>query len=412
MTTDRNTIPAIEGGTPVRTMPWPKWPVYDETELAALRQALESGQWWWVGAQDAGRGMVIDFERKWAEYQHAKYAICVPNGTIAIEAALRAAGVGCGDEVIVPPYTFIATATAVLSVGGTPVFADIEADTYLIDPASVEAVCTARTRAVIPVHIAGCPADMDGIMQVAQKNDLVVIEDAAQAHGAEWKGRRVGAIGDMGTFSFQASKNLNCGEGGAIVTDSEDLFSKVWSVHNVGRVPDGGWYEHPVMGSNYRMTEWQGAVLLAQFARLDAQMVVRSANAEYLTSLLNGIDGIRPLKVGQRVTAHANHLYIFRYDSAAFGGRSRDEFARAMSAEGVSVSAGYTPLYREKLFVNRATMGSLCRLHSTDYSQAHCPVCEQACKEAVWLFQSQLLGDRADMDDIAEAILKLQRAWA
>lgn len=399
---------AIHGGTPVRSRPWPQWPIFDETEEHAILDVLRSGKWWSVEGTK-----VREFEEAFARFHDAQFAVCVTNGTAALEVALRAAHIGCGDEVIVPPYTFIATATAVLAVGATPVFVDVEEESLNIDPAKVEEAITPRTRAVIPVHIAGCPADMDGVLEVARKHNLLVIEDAAQAHAAEWKGTKVGAIGDMGCFSFQASKNLNAGEGGAVITNDPHWADQIWSVHNVGRVRGGRWYEHHVLGGNFRMTEFQAAILLCQLRRLPEQTERRTRNAQKLTELLSQIPGIRPPRPDPRVTRHAYHLYIFRYNKEAFGGRPREEFLRALNAEGVPCSAGYVPLYKERVFVNRPASNDLCRRSMLkDYSKVYCPVCERACaEEAVWLYQNMLLGDEEDMADIATAIAKVQRAF-
>lgn len=399
---------ALEGGTPVRNRPWPQWPVFDEREEQAALEVVRSGKWWSVEGTK-----VREFEQAFARFQDAQFAVCVTNGTAALEVALRAAHIGCGDEVIVPPYTFIATATAVLSVGATPVFVDVEEESLNIDPTKIEEAITPRTRAIIPVHIAGCPADMDGVLEVARKHNLLVIEDAAQAHAAEWKGTKVGAIGDMGCFSFQASKNLNAGEGGAVVTNDPHWADQVWSVHNVGRVRGGRWYEHHVLGSNFRMTEFQAAILLCQLQRLPEQTERRTRNAQKLTEMLSQIPGIRPPRPDPRVTRHAYHLYIFRYNKEAFGGRPREEFLKALSAEGIPCTAGYVPLYKERVFVNRPKSHDLCQVSSLkDYSGVHCPVCERVCsEEAVWLYQNMLLGDEQDMADIATAIAKIQRAF-
>ena len=399
---------AVDGGTPVRTKRWPDWPIWDETEEAAVLDVLRSGQWWAVGGR-----MVPKLEEAFAASQDAKHAVCVTNGTAALEVSLRALGIGCGDEVIVPPYTFIATASSVLAVSATPVFADVEAHSLNIDPAAVEAAITPRTRAVIPVHIGGRPAVMDGVLDVARRHGLVVIEDAAQAHAAEWRGRKVGALGDCGTFSFQASKNVNAGEGGAIVCDDDTVADKVWSVHNVGRTRTGRWYEHQVLGGNFRMTEWQAAIALAQLGRLPAQTETRTRNAEYLTGLISSVPGIKPPAPDPRITRNAYHLYVLRYDSREFGGKTRDQFLAAMGAEGVPCSAGYVPLYKEVVFRRRSAMeGSWCRSGiAIDYSAVDCPVCEQVCADGVWIFQTQLLGDTSDMDDIAEALRRISAAW-
>lgn len=399
---------AIDGGTPVRTRPWPRWPIFDETEEQAILEVVRSGKWWSVEGTK-----VREFEEAFARFQDAQFAVCVTNGTAALEVALRAAHIGCGDEVIVPPYTFIATATAVLAVGATPVFVDVEEESLNIDPTKIEEAITPRTRAIIPVHIAGCPANMDGVLEVARKHNLVVIEDAAQAHAAEWKGTKVGAIGDMGCFSFQASKNLNAGEGGAVLTNNPHWADQVWSVHNVGRVRGGRWYEHHVLGSNFRMTEFQAAILLCQLQRLPEQTERRTRNAQKLTEMLSQIPGIRPPRPDPRVTRHAYHLYIFRYNKEAFAGKPREEFLKALNAEGIPCGSGYVPLYKERVFVNRPISNDLCqRSMLKDYSQVYCPVCERACaEEAVWLPQSILLGDEQDMADIATAVAKVQRAF-
>ncbi|NUQ71144.1 MAG: DegT/DnrJ/EryC1/StrS family aminotransferase [Chthonomonadales bacterium] len=399
---------ALDGGAPVRTAPWPSWPVFGDEERKLLNEVLESGQWWAVGGKK-----VPEFEEAFARAQEAKHAVCVTNGTAALEIALRALGIGCGDEVIVPPYTFIATASSVLAVSATPVFVDIEPDSLNIDPNLIEAAITDRTRAIIPVHIGGRPADMDGVLAVASRHGLAVIEDAAQAHAAEWRGRKVGALGTCGTFSFQASKNLNAGEGGAILTNDDAVADKCWSVHNVGRTRSGKWYEHHVLGGNYRMTEFQAAILLGQLGRLSEQTERRTANAQRLTAGLRAIPGISVGGDDPRVTRHAYHLYPFRYDAAAFSGRSRDEFLRALNAEGIPCGAGYVPLYKEVVFQRKsAGQGSWCSAgRRIDYAAVDCPVCEAVCADAVWLFQTVLLAESRDMDDIITAIARIQQAW-
>lgn len=396
---------AIEGGTKVREKAWPVWPVYDEAEERAVLDVLHSGQWWSVGGR-----RVPEFEEAYARFHDAKYGVCVTNGTAALEVVLRALGIGCGDEVIVPPYTFIATASSVLSVSATPVFVDIEPHSLNLDPTKIEAAITPRTKAIIPVHIAGCPADLDGVREVAGRHHLRVIEDAAQAHAAEWNGRKVGAIGDAGTFSFQASKNLNAGEGGIIITDDEEVADRIWSVHNVGRTRTGRWYEHPILGSNFRMTEWQAAILLAQLERLPEQTERRTENAAYLSRLLEEIPGISVLQTDPRVTRNAYHLYVFRYDPGGFGGRSRTDFLQALGSEGIPCSSGYVPLYKEAVFQRKEGCQVRPRIDYAAYSET-CPVCEAACREAVWFGQQMLLGSAEDMEDIAAAIRKIQDAW-
>ena len=277
---------AICGGKPVREKPYPSWPIFDEKEEKALIDVLKSGKWGRVNGKKNE-----EFEEKFARYHSAKYGITCVNGTAALEIALKALGVGPGDEVIVPAYTFIATASAVLMVGAKPVFVDIDPKTYNIDPEKIESAITPKTKAVIPVHIGGCPANMDKILDIAKKYNLRVLEDAAQAHGAEWRGKKVGALGDMGIFSFQSSKNINAGEGGIILTNDEELAEKAWSLMNVGRAKKGEWYMHYILSGNYRMTEFQAGILLAQMERMEELMKKREENAKYLTERLKEIEG-------------------------------------------------------------------------------------------------------------------------
>lgn len=398
---------ALDGGSPVRDVrakPWPAWPIFGVEEERALLDVLHSGQWWYVGGD---RGVRI--EQEFAAFQHARFGVACTNGTAALEIALRALGIGPGDEVIVPPYTFVATATAVLSVGATPIFADIDGDTLNMDPGRAEAAVTERTRALIAVHVAGRPADMDAILAIARRHDLRVIEDAAQAHGAEWRGRRVGALGDIGTFSFQASKNLNAGEGGMVVTNDEALAAAAWSVMNVGRPRGGRWYEHAVLGSNYRMTEFQAAVLLEQLRRLPEQTATRAANATRLRRLLAGAPGINMPVEDERITCHANHLFPVRVDDAAFCGRGYQAIIAALNAEGISCSSGYVPLYQEALFTTPVSRrAAAVRKPPIDYSAQRLPVCEAVCCDTIWLPQHLLLAQPEDMEDVAEAFAKVR----
>jgi dTDP-4-amino-4,6-dideoxygalactose transaminase len=398
---------AIDGGAPIRNRPWPAWPVWDGAELAALTDTLHSGQWWAPpGSQ------VHAFEREFAAYHEAGHAVACTNGSAALEVALRAGGVDWGDEVITTPYTFIATASACLLVGAIPRFADVLPLTWNIDPDRIEALITPRTKALLPVHIAGEPADMDTLRTIAARHHLVLIEDAAQAHGAIWQGQKVGALGDMGTFSFQASKNMNAGEGGMVLTNNAEYAERCWSVVNVGRRPEGAFYQHVGLSSNYRMAEWMGAVLRAQFSRLEEQSERRSANAAYLVVALSEVPGITPVAGDPRVTRCAHHLVRLWYDPGFFGGRSRAEFIRAINAEGVPVREGYPePLSRQQAVVSR-TAYIRERLGLPAEGPEGCPVCEDVCARGLWLAQSLLLGERRDMDDIVAAAARVQSAWS
>ena len=394
---------AIDGGSPARTTSSPAWPVFGEREEGLLLQVLRSGHW-----GELTGGMTREFARQFAAFQGAAYAVPVPNGTLALELALETLGVGHGDEVITSAYTFIATAGAILSIGAKPVFVDIDPETNTIDPGKVEGALTSRTKAVVPVHIGGVPADMDGVLEVAIRRGLPVLEDACQAWGASWRGTPVGAIGDMGTFSFQSSKNLNAGEGGMIVTNDPALYERAWAIHDVGRRPDGAWYEPAIPGRNLRMTEWQAAILIAQLERLPEMMQRRDRSARILEDGLSTVSGLVPLKIDARVTRHAWHLYQLRYDPAAFGGRDRGELLQAINAEGVEAFGGYRPLPAQ-----RAVQNALRDRFGADAvpEAAEFPNAVGAGEHTIWLPQNLLLGSEDEMQDVVAAFRKVQRAW-
>ena len=396
---------AIDGGTPVRQQPFQGWPIWDEREEQALLRTLHSGKWG-IGGEETEA-----FEREFANAMGVQFALSVTTGTAALEASLRAAGVGLGDEVIVPPYTFVATTSAVLLVGAIPVFADIDPETYCLDPAAVEAAISPHTKAVIPVHIAGNPADMESFCRISSRHGLTIIEDACQAHGARWGSRAIGGIGDIACFSFQSSKNINAGEGGAITTNHPDLHARAWSFKNCGRAPTGAWYQQDTIGDNFRMSQFQAAVLRAQLARMEEWADRRAAQATYLCQGLTEIGGLVPQRAYDQVTRHGYHFILTRYQPEAFGNWPRERFIAALQAEGIPASRGYIPLYQTGAV--RDTTDALRRtLGLKEGFRAECPVTERACNvEAVWLVgQSALLGPRRDMDDILEAVVKIRAA--
>jgi dTDP-4-amino-4,6-dideoxygalactose transaminase len=397
---------AVNGGPKTVTRDFP-WPIFDETDVNAVIDVVRSGQW---GNPDCADS-VKSFEDEFAEFCGAKYALACVNGSVALRLALIACGVKPGDEVIITPYTFIATASIVLEANCVPVFADIDPRTYNIDPEQIEKAITKRTKAIIPVHFAGQACDMEKIMQIAKKHNLRVIEDACHGHGAEYKGRKLGSIGDAGCFSFQSSKNLTSGEGGMIITNDEALYDMMNSLRNVGRVKGGQWYEHHYLGCNYRITQLQTALLRTQLKRLDKQTRIRHQNGTYLNSLLEKIEGIEPLERGLGETLHSYHIYIFRYDKTKFNGLSKSEFARFLAAEGVPCFMGYpNPLYKQPLFQKKNFM-CYAIPDNVDYTNVCCPVTEKACyEEAVWIMQNAMLGTKTDMEMFAEAITKIQKA--
>ncbi len=397
---------AINGGSKTVDKNF-EWPVFDETEIKAVADVVRSGKW---GNPDCG-DIVKAFEDEFAAFCGTKYALTCVNGSVALRLALIACGVRPGDEVIIPPYTFIATSTIVLEANCVPVFVDIDPDTYNLDPEKIEAAITKRTRAIIPVHFAGQACDMDKIMAIAKKHNLKVIEDACHGHGAEYKGKKLGSIGDAGCFSFQSSKNLTCGEGGMVITNDERLYDMMNSLRNVGRVKGGQWYEHHNLGCNYRMTQLQVILLVNQLKRLKEQTLRRHENGTYLNSLLEKIDGIIPLSRGKGETLHSYHIYIFKYDKSKFNNLPKVEFSQMLAAEGVPCFMGYPqPLYKQPLFQEKNFM---CYAIPEDvsYKDVFCPVTEKACcEEAVWIMQHAMLGPKEDMDRFAEAIIKIQKA--
>lgn len=406
------TTPALLGGLPVRTKPWPEWPIWiPETDEAVLLKSIRSGVW-------SRAGLVTEFEKKWAQAIGTKRCLAVVNGTNAISAALINLGIGGGDEVIVPPYTFIATVIAVIQSGAMPVFADTDPKTFQIDPAKIEAKITPRTRAIVPVHILGLPADMGKIMAIAKKHNLLVVEDACQAWLAEINHKKVGSIGNAGAFSFQNSKNMPIGEGGAITSDDDAFMDRCYSYHNYGNpygTTAGALSAGTVIpGTKLRMAEYQAAIGLAQLARLEEQTSNRNDNALYLQAKLKKIPGILPYELTPGVTRAAYHLFPFRFKKEQFKGMSRAEFLKALSAEGVPGSTGYTPLNKMPYLDAMMKTKNFQKMYPAemlDYkkymSQNQCPANDQVCEEAVWFSQSMLLGTHADMDDIVNAITKI-----
>jgi dTDP-4-amino-4,6-dideoxygalactose transaminase len=402
--------PALLGGKPVRTEPFPSWPVFDTTEEKALTEVVRSGKW------GRGTGKQVDrFEAAYARLTGARSCLATVNGSNALYISLNMLGVEPGDEVLVPPFTFVATVNVVLRQHALPVFVDSDIDSFQMDPHTIEPLITERTRAIIPVHLGGNAADMDGVLAAVQKHKLVVIEDACQAWIAQWRGRNVGRLGDCGCFSFQATKNLNCGEGGAIVSDNEEFIERCFGFQTQGRMRKlSSEFGYTMSGTNLRMTEFQAAMLLAQMTRLEEQSKRREANATYLTSLLREIPGILPAKMYDGCTRNAYHLYLFRYQADKFAGLSREKFLAAMQAEGIGPAAGYEPLNKSAFLKATFQSRGFRRLFPPERfarweEQNRTPANDRLCREACWLGQNHLLADRTGMDQIAEAIRKIQK---
>jgi len=400
---------ALHGGQPVRTKPWPAWPIWDKSAEKSVISILRSGVWCRLGGKT-----VSEFEKKYAELMGVKRCVCTVNGTNALLTALHVLDIGVGDEVIVSPYTFIATYNVVINSCALPVFADTDPETFQINPDKIEERITENTRAILPVHILGLPANMDKINAIAKKHNLVVIEDACQAWMAEWRGKKCGSLGDLGCFSFQNTKHLPCGEGGALIGNDDEIMDRAFSFHNCGR-PFGSVKKtssYPIVGTNRRMTEYQAAILLSQMQRLEEDTQRRNENALYLTSKIKNIPGIIPHKLYEQVTRAAYHLYPFRYKKEQFNNAPRDKFLAALEAEGIPCSSGYGPQYKDGLIEAALNSKNFKRAFSKErldrYRQElSYPENDQLCEEAVWLSQSLLLTTKSDMDDIADAISKI-----
>ncbi|MDA0633910.1 DegT/DnrJ/EryC1/StrS family aminotransferase [Nonomuraea sp. MCN248] len=381
---------ALHGGTPVRDTPWPSWPPpLDPAQRRLVMEVLESGQW---GATQGGAA-VADLTAAFARACSVPYGVAVGNATLGLFAALKGLGVAPGDEVVMPAYTFVASATAVLLAGAVPVIVDVDPAHLHLSADAVRGALTPRTAAVMPVHLAGSPADMDPIIELAARHGLAVAEDAAQAHGAAYKDRPVGGLGDAGVFSFQSSKAMTAGEGGLVVCRDESVHERIWSVCNVGRRRGGQWYGHPSVGWNLRLTEIQAALLLPWLDRLDDELARRAAFCAALGRELAGLP-VTMLGPPPGTTRDSRHLVMLRIGAPV----DRDFLLKAMAAEGVPLDAGYPPL------------GTMTALTEAGARAEPCPVAEEAATSVVWVRQSMLMDDPAGAADVAEALAKVLAA--
>ncbi|MCW5980148.1 MAG: DegT/DnrJ/EryC1/StrS family aminotransferase [Bryobacteraceae bacterium] len=399
---------AVNGGPPVRTAPFTAWPQYSENDFARLREVLESRNW---GGFPFPNRLAREFAAAFAEYHGAKYGLAVMNGTVALQIALRAAGLRFGDEVIVPAYTWEGTAAAVLFEGGVPVFVDVREDTFCLDASQVEEAITDRTRALLPVHLAMRFADMDALAAIARKYNLALIEDCAHAHGGRWKGRGAGSMGDAGCFSLQSSKLMTAGEGGVVITSDLRCFEYAQSYVNCGRASETDRHDIRIVGSNFRMTELQAALLAGQLERLEEQNLRRAQNARRLAAGLARIPHVAALPPDPGITREAMYQFVFRLLTRETP-VSRDVFVRALEAEGVPCEGRfYEAVYRSDLFPAAAEQFPALaagRAQPVDYSRTRCPVAERlAYEESVWLPHFLLLGGESDVDDILTAVEKV-----
>jgi dTDP-4-amino-4,6-dideoxygalactose transaminase len=402
---------ALAGGSKIHTTGWPQWPVWDQSAESNISEMLRSGRWW------RGNGEhVADFEKRYAELIGAKRCLATASGSTALMIALRALGVDAGDEVIVSPYTFIASYNVIFMNKALPVFADSDPETFLIDPSAIEARITDRTVAILPVHIYGLPVDMDAVNAIAAKHNLKVVEDACQAWLAEYKGKKAGTLGDAGCFSFQNSKNLPAGEGGAITSNNDELMDRCHSYHNCGR-PYGSiarTSNYPVSGTNFRMQQIQALILMSQMNRIRKDADIRLANALYLDARLKEIPGILPYRLVTENARSAYHLYPFRYIREHFANAPKEKFIRALNAEGIPCGSGYGQQNKDGLMDEMLNSKGFKRLFTESRIKQWrdgnaLPGNDKLCSEAVTFSQNILLGSRSDMDDIVNAIVKISK---
>jgi len=404
---------ALFGGIPIRDKKFPSWPVWDEQDETAVIPVLRSGVW-------SRANVTTRAEQKFAKLMGSKYCLLTTNGTNALITSLRALGIEGGDEVITTPYTFVATVDAIFLNNALPVFVDIDPETWQMNADLIEKSLNKDTKALLPVHILGGMCDMDKIIAIAKKYDLKVIEDACEAHMAEWDGKKAGTIGDLGCFSLQNGKQMTCGEGGAILGNDERIMDLCYSFHNFGRIrgrfmpQDKG--ASPILGTKARITEFQASILMTQMDSIESETLRRQVNSNYLNSKLPEIPGIIPRKDYSHTNRVSCYFYGFRFKEKEFG-ISREMFIKALKAEGIPADDGLgviekNSIHQEGLVESVISSRTFKKLYSKKRldayrSSLHLPESEQLVKETVGFKHYNLLGPTSDMDDIYKAILKV-----
>jgi len=399
---------ALKGGTPVRTKPFPSWPETAEIDEKNILKSLRNHRWCTYDGEFIPR-----FEKAWAQRVGTAGCVMTPCGTHALHMALTLLDVSPGDEVIVSPYTYIATIQVILLNYALPVFADTDLSTFQIDPHAIEHRITEHTRALLPVHIFGGSANMDKILPIARKHNLPVIEDACECHTAEWRGKRLGSLGTIGCFSFQETKVLPGGEAGALVSNNKDLIAKAYSFRDFGRD-----LKHPthykIRGTKYRISDFAAAVLMAQLTRFDELTAKREKHAAYLKAELEKIPGIMPQEHYAESTRQTYLEFAFRYDRRHFSGISREQFAKALQAEGIPVGVTYHPLNKDPFIEDALNSRGYRRVFSKQRldryrEQNHLPHNDELCATELGMDQHVLIGPQQDVDDIIEAFHKVSK---
>jgi dTDP-4-amino-4,6-dideoxygalactose transaminase len=404
---------AILGGPKTRTEPYPVWPVWDEGDVQAVADVVRSGRW---GGFPYPGPQTAELARRFAELQGGGYAVPMINGTVTMEVALRVAGIGWGDEVIVPAYTFQATASAPMAAGTIPVIVDVDPQTYCLDPRAAARAITPRTKAIIPVHLGHQMADMDALMELAAQHHLVVIEDCAHAHGAKWRGRGAGTIGDFGSFSLQSSKTLTSGEGGILLCRTPEHAALAASVIDCGRPHALGGGEETskglaLQGGNFRLSEMQAVLALRGIQRFPAQARQREEMAAYMDEALSEVPGVRVLKRDERHTTRSFYRYMFAIQPEQFG-VEHDVLCAALDAEGVGCWVGYEAMHNYELFQPQRSNLAVPKAFPEyfDFQKMHLPVATRACEhEAVWLDEAVFRAGPQGVDDAVSALRKIQR---
>jgi dTDP-4-amino-4,6-dideoxygalactose transaminase len=399
---------AARGGSPVRPGGYPEWPVHDQRDLDAVAAAVRGGRW--GGFPEPGP-LAAEFAERFAAYQGASHGVVMSNGTVTMEVALKALGIGWGDEVIVPALTFSATPYAAMAAGALPVFCDVEPRTLTIDPDQAEAAITPRTRAIMPVHLGHQMADMDRVAEIARRHSLAVVEDCAHAPGQRWRDRGAGTIGEFGSFSHQSSKILTAGEGGSLLTGDEELARRAHSLIDCGRPKDADEKRY-TFGANYRLGELHAALLLVALDRFPAQQAQREANARRFQELAAGVPGVTLLPPDERITRWSFYRYVLLIEPEVFAGASNQAVCDALEAEGVGSWVGYPPMSRYDLFQPSLSRLPVAVEHADrlDPAGMSFPVAERAAlQRTVYLDENVFRAGPGGVEDAVEALAKVQR---